>query len=120
MYPYYLKEIAKGTSPQFIQELIDSLWIKFNHFNKIRDIQGSKCFDGYPLFQNVILGGINEEGDDVVNELSYICLEATAETRLPQPSLSVRISSTESDKFYSAAAEVAALGLGMPAFSMIM
>jgi len=116
MYPYYLKEIAKGTSPQFIQELIDSLWIKFNHFNKIRDIQGSKCFDGYPLFQNVILGGINEEGDDVVNELSYICLEATAETRLPQPSLSVRISSTESDKFYSAAAEVAALGLGMPAF----
>jgi len=116
MYPYYLKSRERGASDEEIQELVDSLWVKFNQFNKIRDTQGSKCFDGYPMFQNVILGGINRDGECSVNHFTYICLRATEHTRLPQPSLSVRISKLEDDQFYHAASRVASIGLGMPAF----
>jgi len=51
-----------------------------------------------------------------VNALSYMCLRATEHTRMPQPSLSVRLSKTEDDEFLRALSEVARLGLGMPSF----
>jgi formate C-acetyltransferase len=115
MYPYYQRSLARGESVESILELLECLWVKFNHFNKIRDEQGSKCFDGYPMFQNVIVGGVNKERQCVVNDLSYLCIRATINTRLPQPSLSVRISKTEPEEFYSAVAEVTSIGTGLPA-----
>jgi formate C-acetyltransferase len=116
IYPYYKADIERGVPREDLQEILDALWVKFNHLNKIRDLQGSKSFDGYPMFQNILVGGVTPEGKCAVNDLSYMCLRATFHTRMPQPSLSVRVSKTEDDKFLGALAEVARLGLGMPSF----
>ncbi len=98
------------------QELLDCLWIKFNEIMKLRDKTASIGFGGYPLFQNLIVGGQTRDGRDATNELSYLCLEATRRTRLPQPSLSVRIHADTPREFLRAATDLAREGLGLPAF----
>ncbi|HEY8888974.1 MAG TPA: glycyl radical protein [Clostridium sp.] len=113
MYPYYKNDnITNGKA----QELIDCLWVKFNDVNKVRDEGSTKAFGGYPMFQNLIVGGQNIDGKDDTNELSFMCLTATQHTRLPQPSISIRVWNKTPEALLLKAAEVTRLGLGMPAY----
>jgi formate C-acetyltransferase len=65
---------------------------------------------------NIIVGGQNREGEDATNELSLMLLQAAANTKLYAPSLSIRIHEGTPDVLYLKAAEVARMGLGVPAF----
>ena len=117
MAPFYEADLASGRLDRaWALELLDCLWIKFNEIMKLRDRTASIGFGGYPLFQNLIVGGQGADGQDVTNDLSYLCLEATRRTRLPQPSLSVRIHRGTPPQFLRAAADAAREGLGLPAF----
>lgn len=117
MYPYYKRDIENGRlDEEKAQKLLDALWIKFNDVNKIRDEASTKAFGGYPMFQNLIVGGQDKHGIDATNPLSYACLQATANTKLPQPSISVRIWNKTPDSLLHKAGEVTRLGLGMPAY----
>ena len=92
MYPMFKKDLDEGRiTLESAQELIDCIWIKLNDLNKVRDAASAEGFAGYGLFQNLIVGGQNEFGLDVTNELSYMCMEAQLHVRLPQPSLSIRV-----------------------------
>lgn len=114
MYPYLAMD--KSISTEKAQELLDLLYIKFSEINKVRDEGSTKAFGGYPMFQNLIVGGVDREGEDATNELSYMCLQATANTGLYQPSISIRVHSDTPAQLYRKAAEVSRLGLGMPAY----
>ncbi|MBE6089452.1 MAG: glycyl radical protein [Clostridium beijerinckii] len=113
MYPY-LKE-DKNISKEFAQELVDCIWIKLNDINKTRDEISAQAFAGYAVFQNLCVGGQNEEGLDATNEISYMCMDATAHVKLPAPSFSIRVWQGTPDEFLLRACEVARLGLGVPA-----
>jgi formate C-acetyltransferase len=114
-YPFY--EASKETMPaEKAQELLDLLWLKFNGLNKVRDELSTSVFAGYPMFMNIIVGGQNREGEDATNELSLMLLQAAANTKLYAPSLSIRIHEGTPDVLYLKAAEVARMGLGVPAF----
>jgi len=114
MYPYLVMD--KAISTEKAQELLDLLYVKFSEINKVRDEGSTKAFGGYPMFQNLIVGGVDREGEDATNELSYMCLQATANTKLYQPSISIRVHSDTPAQLYRKAAEVSRLGLGMPAY----
>ncbi len=117
MYPYYEEDIRSGKiTKEEAQELLDCLWIKFNDVNKVRDEGSTKAFGGYPMFQNLIVGGQTEDGLDATNDLSFMCLDATAHTKLPQPSISIRVWNKTPDSLRMKASEVSRLGLGMPAY----
>jgi formate C-acetyltransferase len=117
MMPFYETDLAAGRlTRDRAKELLDCLWIKFNEIMKVRDRTASIGFGGYPLFQNLIVGGQDADGRDSTNDLSYLCLDATRRTRLPQPSLSVRIHGGSPPEFLRAAADLAREGLGLPAF----
>ncbi|KEH89771.1 glycyl radical protein [Clostridium novyi] len=117
MYPYFKNDIESGSIDMSrAQELLDCLWVKFNDVNKVRDEGSTKAFGGYPMFQNLIVGGQTIYGEDATNELSFMCLEATAHTKLPQPSISIRGWNKTPDELLFKAAEVSRLGLGMPAY----
>jgi formate C-acetyltransferase len=114
MYPYW--KMDQAITKQEAQELIDCVWIKLNDINKVRDEVSTKAFGGYPMFQNLIVGGQTADGLDATNELSYMAIEASAHVRLSQPSFSIRVWSKTPDAFLLRACELARLGLGVPAY----
>ena len=117
MYPYYKKDLDEGriTRDQ-AQELIDCIWVKLNDLNKCRDAESAKGFAGYSLFQNLIVGGQNEHGQDVTNDLSFMCIDASFHVFLPMPSLSIRVWNGSPQDLLIRAAELTRTGIGLPAY----
>ena len=117
MYPYYKKDMEAGTiTREFAQELMDCIWVKLNDLNKCRDAASAEGFAGYSLFQNLIAGGQNKEGEDVTNDLSVMCIQASMHVHLPAPSLSVRVWNGSPHEFLIKAAELTRTGIGLPAY----
>ena len=117
MYPYYKKDLDAGIiTREKAQEYIDCIWVKLNDLNKCRDADSAKGFAGYSLFQNLIVGGQDEAGRDVTNDLSFMCIDASAHVFLPQPSLSVRVWNGTPHDLLLRAAELTRTGIGLPAY----
>lgn len=117
MYPYYKADLDAGRiTREFAQELMDCVWVKFNDLNKVRDKDSAEGFAGYGLFQNLIAGGQNEDGEDMTNDLSFMCIWASMHVMLPQPSFCVRIWNKTPQDFMIASAELTRTGLGQPAY----
>ncbi|MBQ2803163.1 MAG: glycyl radical protein, partial [Lachnospiraceae bacterium] len=117
MYPYYKRDMEEGRiTREQAQELIDCIWVKLNDLNKCRDADSAKGFAGYSLFQNLIVGGQNEQGQDVTNDLSFMCIEASFHVFLPMPSLSIRVWNGSPHDLLIRAAELTRTGIGLPAY----
>lgn len=117
MYPYYKKDLDNGNiTREFAQELMDCIWVKLNDLNKCRDAASAEGFAGYSLFQNLIAGGQNKDGEDVTNDLSIMSIQASMHVHLPQPSLSVRVWNGSPHEFLIKAAELTRTGIGLPAY----
>lgn len=117
MYPYYKKDLDSGKiTREYAQELMDCLWIKLNDLSKARDAASAAGFAGYSMFQNLIAGGQDRNGEDITNDLSIMCINASMHTMLPQPSLSVRVWNKTPHAFMVKAAELTRTGIGLPAY----
>lgn len=91
MYPFYEQDMAAGRiTTEEIVELIECLWIKSLELNKVRSWYHTRFNGGYPMFQNLTLGGQTTDGRSAINDLSWLPLEATANLKIPSPSVSVR------------------------------
>ena len=118
LWPYYKADIEAGRiSPVEAQELLDCLWVKFSEPCLFQDAVTAEFAAGYPMFQNVCVGGVDGTGRDAVNDLSYIMLQATMDVQLYQPSLSVRYNLAKNpNSFLRKVVELISLGTGFPAF----
>lgn len=117
MYPYYKADLDAGRiTREQAQELMDCIWVKFNDLNKVRDKDSAEGFAGYGMFQNLIAGGQNADGEDVTNDLSFMCIWASMHVMLPQPSFCVRVWNKTPHDFMIASAELVRTGLGQPAY----
>lgn len=116
LYPYYQKDIEEGIlTREEAQELLECLWVKLSESCLFQDERTAKYAAGYMMFQNTCCGGITESGQDAVNELSYIMLQATMDVKLYQPSLSARYNKEKNpDSFLRKVADLVALGTGFP------
>ncbi len=117
MYPYYKKDLEEGKiTREQAQELIDCIWVKLNDLNKCRDAESAKGFAGYSLFQNLIVGGQDRSGQDVTNDLSFMCITASKHVFLPMPSLSIRVWNGSPQELLLHAAALTRTGIGLPAY----
>lgn len=117
MYPYYKADIDKGViTRESAQELLDCIWVKLNDLNKVRDAASAEGFAGYSLFQNLIVGGQDKNGNDVTNDLSVMCILASMHVHLPMPSLSIRVWNGSPHELLIKAAELTRTGIGLPAY----
>ncbi|MDR2759440.1 MAG: formate C-acetyltransferase/glycerol dehydratase family glycyl radical enzyme, partial [Spirochaetaceae bacterium] len=118
LYPYYERDLAAGRiTGDGACELLTNLWLKTFTINKIRSWSHTRFSAGSPLYQNVTVGGQTVEGKDAVNPLTYLILRSVAQTRLPQPNLTVRYHKGLDNRFMAECIEVVRLGFGMPAFN---
>ena len=118
LYPYYKHDHDLGLiNDDEVVELLDNLWIKTFTINKVRSQSHTFSSAGSPMYQNVTIGGQTPDKKDATNQLSYLILRSVAQTRLPQPNLTVRYHRNIPKAFFDEAIEVMKLGTGMPAFN---
>jgi len=114
-YPYYKADIDAGTlNNDQALELTALFFIKMNTLNKVRPWGHTEFGVGYPLYSNLMVGGMKPDGTDGTNELSYIALRAMDLNRLPEPNLSVRYWAGSPGPLLEESARLIREGFGMP------
>ena len=111
MYPFYEKD---KDNIEFIKELLDDLYLKFNTVVFIRSTESAKFFAGFPTGYTLVVGGIDANGRDVSNDLSHLLLELHEDIQLPQPNLSLRINEQTPYSLLKETAKTIRLGNGLP------
>jgi len=115
MFPYYRTDIKnERIDRERAIELLELLWIKLTSLIKIRNEYYSIAFAGHPMFQNLTIGGQNADGSDATNDLTKLILEATADIRVTQPSVSFRWHKNTPEDIKLKVVDVISKGLGMP------
>lgn len=114
LYPYYKNDIEKGEEINKLKEYLEAFYIKTNDVVLLRSEHSAKFFAGFPSGYTALLGGVTIYGRSAVNDLSYLCLDAYQDIRLPQPNLGVRVNDIEPKKFIKKTCETIALGTGIP------
>ena len=97
--PYYAADVQAGRldregAIELMEELACRLYLEY-------DVQA------------IVLGGVDSDGNDAVNELSYVILEATRDVGFVRD-LSVRLHKNSPPAFVRLACELAARGGGIP------
>ena len=116
--PFYEKDVEEGRlTREGAQELLECMWVKFNNQPAPPKVGITLKESGtYTDFVNLNTGGIRPDGQDGVNEVSYIILDVMDEMKLIQPSSNVQISRKTPQKFLKRACEISRKGWGQPAF----
>jgi len=114
-YPYYIADREEGVlSNDEALELIALFFIKMNTLNKVRPWDHTEFGVGYPLYSNLMVGGMKPDGADGTNELSFLALRAMDLNRLPEPNLSTRFWGGTPRSLLEESARLIREGFGMP------
>lgn len=114
LWKFYKKDIDNKVDLELLKEYLEAFYIKTNDVVLLRSESSAKFFAGFPSGYTALLGGLTIYGQSAVNELSYLCLDAYKDIRLPQPNLGVRVNEIEPRKFIKKTCETIALGTGIP------
>ncbi|MBP1920453.1 formate C-acetyltransferase [Youngiibacter multivorans] len=117
MYPYYKKDIEAGTmTDEKVLELIEIMRCKCMKINRVSGKANRAKNSGMAKWYNWTIGGVDENGNDATNELSYLLLESARDTNLPHFTVTVRVHENSPKEFLLKALQVVKTGMGMPAF----
>lgn len=101
LYPYYQKDINEGRiSRTQAKEILAAFCIKTCETVPAWPDILDKTMNGLPSYQVVTVGGVDRDGNDATNEVSYIFLELMDELRMRQPNFHVRLHRNTPKKFH--------------------
>ncbi len=113
LYPAYEGEMEAGRlSRDRALELLACFYIKLSHSIPLFDADVTLAFSGLTNFANTVIGGVDSEGNDATNELSYLMLEAMQRVRTPQPNFGIRLHRQAPRGFRDAVVQAVADGIG--------
>ena len=113
---FFEKDVTEGRLDRAgAQELVEFLFVKFQETGFLHAPIWSGFGGGALGYQTVTLGGVDSEGVDVTNEMSYILLDATMSVRAIVPPLALRWHDRMPGKLVEKAVEVMASGMPQPA-----
>lgn len=116
MYPFYKNDKENGIiTDEEVTELLELLRVKMTEIEYVASFSWTGLGSGN-LFQNMILGGLDEKGMRGDNELSLLILQAAINCKTTQPTLSVWYDDSLSEEFLLKAAECVKTGCGFPAW----
>ena len=116
LYPFYKEGLAEGTlTGEQARELLQCFWIKFNNQPAPPKVGvTAEESSTYTDFAQINTGGLQEDGSDAVNEVTFMILDVIEEMRLLQPSSSIQVSAKNPDAFVKRAARIIRTGFGQP------
>lgn len=116
LYPYYKKDLEEGRiTPEKAKELFRCVWLSMAQYQDLFvSPAGVKFHEGYAHWEAVTIGGVDDNGYDATNELSYLLLEDKREFPLNYPDLAARIHSGSPERFLREIATTIKDGSGFP------
>ncbi|MGE5500165.1 MAG: pyruvate formate lyase family protein, partial [Syntrophothermus sp.] len=116
LYPFYKKGLEDNSlTEEWTKELLQSFWCKFNNQPAPPKVgvtaQESNTYTDFCLIN---LGGVDEKGNDAVNDMTFILLDVIEKMRLLQPSSMVQISKKNPDRLVKRALKIIKTGYGQP------
>ena len=113
MYPYLKADMEKGLyTRETALEMVEDFFLSFN---KDSDLYvGVQQGDNG---QSLVLGGIDENGVEVFNLLSELCLEASRNLLMIDPKINLRVSKKTPLRVYELGSELTKAGLGFPQYT---
>ena len=114
--PFYRRGLEEGTlTREQAEELLHCFWIKFNNQPAPPKVGVTAAESGtYTDFAQINVGGLRPDGQDGVNDVSYLLLDVIEDMRLLQPSSSIQVSKKNPDRFIKRAAKIIRTGFGQP------
>lgn len=114
--PFYTRDVKQGKLDIYkAQELLACMFIKMHAMNKVKSLAHTIYASGYPMYQNLTIGGQDGIGTDVENDVTYLILNAMENVRFPSPNLTARYWAGSSDRYMKKCVDSISLGFGMPA-----
>jgi len=93
LYKYYQNDKRNGLiSDTEIDFLLKCFFIKLSSIYNYVFSLAVNAGEGPPIAENLTIGGLTREGNDAVNDLSYLILDAYKDLQTVQPTFSVRVS----------------------------
>ncbi len=116
LFPFYRRDIDEGRlTVDDAKELLECFWVKFSNQPAPPKVgvteEQSATYNDFTLIN---VGGVDANGEDAVNELSYLILDVIEEMRLPYTGSCVQLSKANPDRFLLRALEVVRRGFGQP------
>ena len=116
LYPYYERDIREGrlTKAEAL-ELLEVEYVKLNCPTKLKDagsmaLRNGRGFGG----ESLTVGGVDRDGNDATNDLTFLLLEASAHTRMMNPWLCVRMHENTPEELRLKTVECIRAGYGHP------
>ncbi|MBU2549514.1 MAG: hypothetical protein KKB20_13940 [Proteobacteria bacterium] len=113
---YFLADREAGrTTEEEALALLEDLYINFEGCSQMYSPMISGVYGGGHLLQSLVIGGVDADGRDVTNEMSYLVLEAAKSVRTLQGSICLRYHDGTPRELMLKAIEVIRTGIGYPA-----
>jgi formate C-acetyltransferase len=115
--PLYRGDIADGRlTPERATEITASFCLKTCEAMPLYSERVDQFFSGNGVAQAFTLGGTDEKGNDVTNELSGLILNAYAQVLTREPAVHVRIHPDTPEWFFQKSVELLQMGTSRPSF----
>jgi pyruvate formate-lyase/glycerol dehydratase family glycyl radical enzyme len=116
LFPLLQAEREQGLfDANFTRELIAALCIKLSEVIPLFSARATKYLSGLPSGQALTLGGIDQQGQDASNELTYLFLDVLESVKTRQPNWHARISHTSRPNYLTRLFDIIKAGGGSPA-----
>jgi len=114
---FYKADIAAGTiTHDRAQELLDLFYLKVAEMNKIWPYFATLSGPGYTSGQLMTIGGVDKDGNDATNPVSFMMLQSAGRLVLHDPPQSMRVHKGTPPELWEAAIETTQLAGGVPTF----
>jgi Pyruvate-formate lyase len=116
LYPFYKEDLINGLiNEEQAKELLECMWLGMAQYMDLYiSPAGANIYQGCAHWEAVTIGGVNENGDDATNELTYVFLHSKKEFPFDYPDLAARVHERSSERFLYEVAEVIKDGTGFP------
>ena len=113
--PYFQADIEAGRlTAEQAKEWLHCLWIKHNYVYDFQGWVGTNQGINASFGQLVTLGGMDENGEDASNDLTYLMLDVIQEMNLLEPKPNVRVHAGTPDRLLDRLVEMIAETQGSP------
>ena len=115
--PYYELDLKEGRiTREEALELLQLLWVKFHGLGLVYSPMLSGIYGGVESLQAITIGGVDADGNDVTNHMTYLVLETAETMKTLEPSIALRYHDGTPDELLSRAIDVIHTGIGYPSF----